>query len=76
MNVPDMDVQDFVRLNVKRRVAMTFGEDDPVPEVHWSVPYDDPLYLDLLQRVKPDQWNEIGIREYWLHLHIGSDLPN
>ena len=72
----NMDVQEFVQLSVKRRVAITFGEDDPVPDLLWSTPYDDPLYLDLLQKVDPDKWNEIGTREYWQFLHIGSQEPN
>lgn len=76
MNLQDMGVQDFVRLSVKRRLAMKFGEDDPIPELYWSGNCDDPCFLDLLQRVRSDQWDEIGIREYWEFLHVGSSEPN
>ena len=72
----DMDVQEFVRLSVKRQLAVTSGEDDPIPNLYWSTPYDDPKFLDLLQKVGGDQWDDVGIREYWMFLHVGSEKPN
>ena len=72
----DMDVHDFVAFNVKRKLAVKFGNEDPAPGMFYSASCDGSLYLDLLQRVEADQWNEIGTREYWQFLHIGSELPN
>ena len=76
MNVEGMEVQKFIELSVTRQLAVKFGEDDPALGEPWSSAYDDPKFLDLLQKVGRDQWNEIGTREYWQFLHIGSELPN
>ena len=76
MNMQDMDVQDFVELNVKRQLYAQFRIKDPAPNMYYSVSYNDSLYLDLLQKVDADKWNEIGTREYWQFLHIGGEKPN
>ncbi len=76
MSVQGMGVQEFISLSVTRRLAVTFGEDDPALGEPWSSVYDDPLFLMQLQKVGHDQWNDIVIKPYWQFLHVGSDLPN
>ncbi len=48
MNVQDdMDVHDFVALNLKRQLWVTFGNKDPAPGMFYSASCDGSLYLDL-----------------------------
>ena len=76
MSVRNMDVQDFIALNVKRRLAATFGEDDPAPGMPWSAAFNDPIFILALEKVKPDEWNNSCNERCWTHLHIGSEEPN
>ena len=76
MNIEGMYVQEFISLSVTRQLAVKSGEDDPALGEPWSSVYDDPLFLMHLQNVHRDQWDEIGIREYWQFLHVGSEKPN
>jgi len=43
----DMDVHEFVALNVKRKLAVKFGNKDPAPGMFYSASCDGSLYLDL-----------------------------
>ena len=77
MNVQDdMDVHEFVELNMKRKLAVKSGEDDMAPGMYWSASCGDPLFLMKLQKIGHDRWDEIGVREYLMFLHIGSEKPN
>ena len=76
MNVPDMDVRDFVELSAKRQVYAQFKIRDPAPNMYYSAPYNDALYLDLLQKVPLEKLTELGNREYWWFLHIGPEQPH
>ncbi len=76
MNIEGMYVQEFISLSVTRQLAVKLGEDDPALGEPWSSAYDDPKFLDLLQKVGRDQLDDVGIREYWTFLHVGSEKPN
>ncbi len=76
MNIEGMYVQEFISLSVTRQLAVKLGEDDPALGEPWSSAYDDPKFLDLLQKVGRDQLDDVGIREYWMFLHVGSEKPN
>ncbi len=76
MNIEGMYVQEFISLSVTRQLAVKLGEDDPALGEPWSSVYDDPKFLDLLQKVGRDQLDDVGIREYWMFLHVGSEKPN
>ncbi len=76
MNIEGMYVQEFISLSVTRQLAVKLGEDDPALGEPWSSAYDDPLFLMHLQNVYRDQLEDLGIKEYWAFLHIGSELAN
>ena len=76
MNVQDdMNVHDFVALNLKRQLWVTFGNKDPAPGMPRSAAFNDPIFILALQKVKPDEWNNSCNERCWTHLHIGSDHP-
>ena len=66
----------FIKHNVRRRERYFFEGVDETPELPWSKPWNESLFIDALQKVKDDEWNAPYNERVWTFLHVGGSAPH